>query len=619
MKFIFDLDGTLTTEETLPLIAREFGIEKDIAELTKLSIKGEIPFMESFINRVNLLSEIDVNQVANLLARVGLNEEILEFIAENRKECLVLTGNFSGWISILIERIGCEVISSSGYVNDSNRLELTSIIKKEQIIKELKKDGEFIVYVGDGNNDAEAMKLSDVSIACGLVHPPANPVMQVADYAVYNTSALMRLLRGIKNPKKGRTVVIAAAGIGSRLGLNTTKSLLEINGTTIIEIQLKQFYKVEDLRVTVGFQAASVIGKVLSIRRDVIFALNHDYFHNKTAASIFLGARYAGNLILAVDGDLIVKPSDMQRCLEQECEFLGVSKSSSEEPIYVDLNKDGDLARFKTGNKLYEWTGPALLKQEKLYFSDGNLCDLLLQFLPIKALQIEAMDIDTYADYLNSFNKVKAWESGNQKINQYYVSLAQNIKSPNELRNLAKDSSIIDIEFIKGYGGKDKKLLDLGSGSGLIINHLCDSFEKILAVEKFEEFSAYIIRNKSIEIIISDITLFNSELKFDVITLFGVLNYFNTSETIKLYKKLKLLLDKDGVILVKNQFGIDSNVYVEGYSEELGNNYYSEYRSVEHEKNIISKASLQLVNVYDIYPKEYNRWQDTHFYALEIK
>ena len=38
IKFIFDLDGTLTKEESLPRIAKYFHIEQDIEALTEATI-----------------------------------------------------------------------------------------------------------------------------------------------------------------------------------------------------------------------------------------------------------------------------------------------------------------------------------------------------------------------------------------------------------------------------------------------------------------------------------------------------------------------------------------------------------------------------------------------------
>ena len=60
------------------------------------------------------------------------------------------------------------------------------------------------------------------------------------------------------------TVVIAAAGIGSRLGMNLPKSLVEINGRTVLERLLTEcLHDVADVRLVVGFRADEVVGRPL--------------------------------------------------------------------------------------------------------------------------------------------------------------------------------------------------------------------------------------------------------------------------------------------------------------------------------------------------------------------
>ena len=59
-----------------------------------------------------------------------------------------------------------------------------------------------------------------------------------------------------------QSVVISCAGIGSRLGLGTTKALINIHGKSLIRWQLELFQDVEDIRVVVGFEAQDVIEEV---------------------------------------------------------------------------------------------------------------------------------------------------------------------------------------------------------------------------------------------------------------------------------------------------------------------------------------------------------------------
>lgn len=64
--FIFDLDGTITQKETLPLIANHFGVQEKIEILTRETVLGRVPFVESFIRRVHILGKFPVNEINDL-------------------------------------------------------------------------------------------------------------------------------------------------------------------------------------------------------------------------------------------------------------------------------------------------------------------------------------------------------------------------------------------------------------------------------------------------------------------------------------------------------------------------------------------------------------------------
>ena len=73
------------------------------------------------------------------------------------------------------------------------------------------------------------------------------------------------------------SVVICCAGMGTRLGIGTTKALVKIAGKSIIQRQLEMLDEYDDIRVAVGYQAEKVIKEVKHIRKDVMFAFNNDY------------------------------------------------------------------------------------------------------------------------------------------------------------------------------------------------------------------------------------------------------------------------------------------------------------------------------------------------------
>ncbi len=194
VKFIFDLDGTITAKETLPIISRYFKVEEEIELLTKETIEGNIPFVESFIRRTFILGKLPIDEVCKLLETVPLLPKVLDFITKNSDKCSIATGNLSDWVEKLVAKIGCECHSSEGIIESNNLKKLTKIIKKEDVVLKYKEKGYFVVFIGDGNNDLEAMRIADVSIASGIVHNPANSTLSVADYVVYSEEALCRQL-----------------------------------------------------------------------------------------------------------------------------------------------------------------------------------------------------------------------------------------------------------------------------------------------------------------------------------------------------------------------------------------------------------------------------------------
>lgn len=207
---------------------------------------------------------------------------------------------------------------------------------------------------------------------------------------------------------------------------------------------------------------------------------------------------------------------------------------------------------------------------------------------------------------------------GNNKSIEYYNKMAKKITDAKATRNKAKDFSKYDIQLMKTLADKNKTLLDLGSGTGLLINYLIDDFKSITAVEKYPEFSRFIIRTDKIKLINEDLLKLQipENEKYDIVSLFGVMNYFDLKEATILYKKIKSFLKKGGILVVKNQMGIKEDIIVNGYSEELQTNYYSEYRHIDKEINLLKDIGFVNDKIIDIYPPEFNRWDNTHFYAL---
>lgn len=410
MKFLFDLDGTVTSEETLPIIANYFNCVEQISELTAKTVQGNVPFIESFIRRVNILGAYSVSETTRLLSEVPLYPTIAKFIEEHKEDCVIVTGNLTCWCEGLFKKIGCQCYGSEALCEDDKVVKLKTILRKEQIVDQYKALGETVVFIGDGNNDLEAMRHANVSIATGLTHNPAQSLMSICDYVIFNEQALVRQMRQLCGEYDDeKSVVISCAGIGSRLGLGLTKALVQINGNSLISWQLKLFKDVKDVRIVIGFQGGEIIEEVRKYRDDVIFCYNHRYFETKTGASYYLGARHANHETLEWDGDLLVHPDDVKKLLATSGEFICYADKTSDDAVFVQTNENGDVLCFSREQGDYEWTGPACMNKQHLIYSTQNVFNMFEPYCPMKGIKVRAYDIDTYNDYIRVSEITKDW------------------------------------------------------------------------------------------------------------------------------------------------------------------------------------------------------------------
>lgn len=190
--FLFDLDGTLTKEELLPRIAVAAGLPS-IEELTRRTMAGEIPFQESFRRRVDILSRVPVELVAEVVASAPVHEKLMSWVTEHRDQCWVVTGNVDRWVQPWLEHWGLR-----GFTSTTNMVEgkLTiapgGILEKADVLRHFR--GRRTVMVGDGANDAEIVREADYGIAAQLIHSAPEVLIESADCIVNGEEALCRIL-----------------------------------------------------------------------------------------------------------------------------------------------------------------------------------------------------------------------------------------------------------------------------------------------------------------------------------------------------------------------------------------------------------------------------------------
>ena len=191
------------------------------------------------------------------------------------------------------------------------------------------------------------------------------------------------------------------------------------------------------------------------------------------------------------------------------------------------------------------------------------------------------------------------------KIKQFWLKRAASDKF------LWQDLTDLNCKLIEPYITSDSEILDLGAGDCRIALKLVEKCKSIKAVD-------YVPKNTNhpkIEYVQSNIIDFSDNNKYDLILLFGVMNYFSRDDSIKIYKQCKQLLKPKGILIIKHQCGRENDVLINTYSEDTKDYYISNYRWFKNEIIDIELTGLK-VNAIDAYPPSYNKWPNTFFKAF---
>ena len=194
--FLFDLDSTITKQEILPTISQKIGKLEEMRNLTEATMRGEIPFKTSFLSRVDILKPVKVSEVRKIVSSIELNEEIANFIMENKERCYVVTGNLDIWICDLMEKIGMSnhVYCSKANVKCDLIENVISVADKELIVKQFVQP---LVVIGDGDNDSGMAIHADIAIGFGGVRNIAPSLLANIDYAFYDDKTCANFLKSL--------------------------------------------------------------------------------------------------------------------------------------------------------------------------------------------------------------------------------------------------------------------------------------------------------------------------------------------------------------------------------------------------------------------------------------
>lgn len=218
-----------------------------------------------------------------------------------------------------------------------------------------------------------------------------------------------------------KNVVIAAAGMGTRLGAGKPKCLIEVNGKTLLEYQLALLKDVENIFLVVGFMEEDIMNFAPKIRRDIIFVRNANFQHTKTPGSFHLAARIIDGNAIFMDGDMIIEPRSFAEFLDAAAKIDGddmliaVSKRISDDPVYCDVEEHQEaltIREFSYEKKTpYEWANVVCLPANRMENGTTHTFEHLRKFLPASAKIIDRLEIDTSEDLRDTkkFLKTGDW------------------------------------------------------------------------------------------------------------------------------------------------------------------------------------------------------------------
>ena len=172
-------------------------------------------------------------------------------------------------------------------------------------------------------------------------------------------------------------VVISAAGIGSRLGLNKPKCLVEVAGRSLLDWHLERLQWAETVWLVVGFHEEEVIEHAIAIRPDLIIVRNPDYARTNTLQSIYRVSRHLGERLLVLDADTVVEPQSFSAFLQAaDCheQLIGVSPYITSDGVRVLLAGEGShVSGFtREPRSAMEWTGIAVIRPELVRNEGGR-------------------------------------------------------------------------------------------------------------------------------------------------------------------------------------------------------------------------------------------------------
>ena len=208
--------------------------------------------------------------------------------------------------------------------------------------------------------------------------------------------------------------VIAAAGMGTRMGADKPKCLLEFNGKSLIEHLLILLEDCEDIRIVVGHNANDIISLIKKILEYITYVINNSYRNITTLVSYILGSRYIKEPVYYSDVDIYFNPSSFREFIEQSntipnLPIIGVTSVKTLDYLYTRVNQEKKEVISFSWNLSdksiveWEWANISYLPYGFLYNNENkSVYSILEESLSLPAFIIDSYEMDTPLDLANA-------------------------------------------------------------------------------------------------------------------------------------------------------------------------------------------------------------------------
>lgn len=205
---VLDMDSTFIQDEVIDLLADHAGVGEKVAAITERSMRGELDFRASLLERVKLLQGLDSEAIDAVRSAIRLSkgaETLIRSLHAADSKIAIVSGGFENIIAPLLTSLEIDFFKANTLAVEDGKLTgevVGDIIDKDAKADFLKSYAQLLniplsqtVAVGDGANDLEMMKIAGLSVAFN-----AKPIVKNAAMKSIDDGDLTHILEFLQIP-----------------------------------------------------------------------------------------------------------------------------------------------------------------------------------------------------------------------------------------------------------------------------------------------------------------------------------------------------------------------------------------------------------------------------------